>query len=67
MGRVKTQIPRATFAMKSGLNKKGESAIYIRYFIQGKYARRSTEIFLAPEDWDDAKQEDKTSHKQHAL
>lgn len=67
MGRVKTQIPRATFAMKSGLNKKGESAIYIRYFIQGKYARRSTEIFLAPEDWDDAKQEVKTSHKQHAL
>lgn len=62
MGRVKSLIPRATFAMKPVYNKKGEGPIYIRYFVQGKYARRSTEIFLTPDDWDDQLQEVRSKH-----
>lgn len=63
MPRTKSDIPKGSFALKLTPNGKGEEPIYIRYFVQGKYAVRSTDIWVLPKDWDKKGQKVKSSNK----
>lgn len=63
MGRVKSDIPKGSFALQNYPNKKGEQALYLRYYVSGKYARRSTDIWLKPDDWDEKAQIVKNKNK----
>ena len=51
MPKKKAQLPQGSFTLLNKCNSKGERAIYIRYYI-GKYVKRSTDIWVSPEDWD---------------
>ena len=51
MPKTKAQLPQGSFALMNKCNNKGEKAIYIRYYV-GKYVKRSTDIWVTPEDWD---------------
>ena len=66
MGRVKSELPKASFALQNYPNAKGEQAIYLRYWVQSHYARRSTDIWVKPEDWDPKAQEVKPKNKSAA-
>ena len=65
MPRTKAQLPQGGFALLNKCNRKGEQAIYIRYYV-GKYVKRSTDVWIAPEDWDAKKQEVKPRNKNAA-
>ena len=65
MPKTKSQIPQGSFALLNKCNGKGEQAIYLRYFA-GKYVKRSTDIWILPEDWDKAKQEVKPRNRNAA-
>ena len=65
MPKTKAQLPPGGFALLNKCNGRGEQAIYIRYYV-GKYIKRSTDIWIAPEDWDAKKQEVKPRNKNAA-
>lgn len=55
------RIPKGKFFLDNRTNTKGESAIYIRYFLE-KYAKRSTGISIPPSAWDEGKSCVKSSY-----
>lgn len=65
MPRTKAQLPQGSFALLNKCNGRGEKAIYIRYYV-GKYVKRSTDIWILPNDWDAKKQEVKPQIKNGA-
>ena len=54
MGKVKPIIPSGKFCIQTRVNKKGETAIYLKYHLDG-YLKRSTGINIPPTAWDDKK------------
>ena len=66
MGRVKSSIPKGSFSLKTEKNPKGEQHVYLKYYVEGKYVKTSTNIWLFSEDWDDKHQKVKSRNKQHA-
>ena len=54
MGKVKPLIPSEKFCVQTRVNKKGETAIYLKYHLDG-YLKRSTGINIPPTAWDDKK------------
>lgn len=66
MGRIKAAIPFGSFWLRPSTNQKGETPVYVRYFVNGKYIKKSTNIFINPDDWDDKKQVVKSKNKQAA-
>lgn len=52
MKEMTMEIPSGSFALLNKANAKGEMCIYLRYFIRRKYIKRSTDIWIQPEDWD---------------
>ena len=54
MGKVKLIIPSGKFCIQTRVNKKGETAIYLKYHLDG-YLKRSTGINIPPTAWDDKK------------
>ena len=65
MPKTKSQIPQGSFALLNNCNGRGEKAIYLRYYV-GKYVKRSTDIWILPEDWDKSKQEVKSGNRNAA-
>lgn len=66
MGRIKAAIPHGSFWLRPSTNQKGETPVYVRYFVQGRYIKKSTNIFINPDDWDDKKQVVKSKNRQAA-
>ena len=66
MGRVKSSIPKGSFSLKTEKNPKGEQHVYLKYYVEGKYVKTSTNIWLFSEDWDDKHQKVRSRNKQHA-
>lgn len=66
MPRTRSEIPRGSFALKATDNAKGERPIYLKYFVQGKYVKRSTDIWVLPADWDTKGQTVKSRNKSAA-
>ena len=56
MGKAKTTIPFGSFWLRPQTNQKGETPVYVRYYVQGRYLKKSTNIFINPADWDATKQ-----------
>ena len=65
MAKVKPPIPVGKFFLPTRTNAKGESAIYIKYHLDG-YLKRSTGINILPSSWDESKGCVKVSHPQAA-
>ena len=66
MGRIKAAIPFGSFWLRPSTNQKGETPVYVRYFVNERYIKKSTNIFINPDDWDDKKQVVKSKNKQAA-
>ena len=66
MGRKKSEIPKGSFSLKAAPNAKGERPIYLKYYVEGRYAKRSTDLWVLPDDWDEKKQEVKSKNKSAA-
>ena len=66
MGRTKSEIPKGSFSLKASPNGKGEKPIYLKYYVEGRYAKRSTDLWVHPDDWDATKQEVKSKNKSAA-
>ena len=66
MGKVKATIPFGSFWLRPSTGQKKEAAIYVRYFVNGRYIRKSTNIFIDPDDWDSGKQVVKSKNRQAA-
>lgn len=66
MGRTKSELPKGSFSLKAAPNSKGEKPIYLKYFVEGRYAKRSTDIWVNPDDWDSKLQQVKTKNKSAA-
>ena len=62
MGRTKSEIPKGSFSLKASPNGKGEKPIYLKYYVEGRYAKRSTDLWINPNDWDATKQEVKSKN-----
>ena len=67
MGRTKPAIPAGNFWLRPSTNQKGETPVYVRYYVQGRYIKKSTNVFIKPEDWDNKKQEVKSKNIQAAV
>ena len=65
MAKVKPPIPVGKFFLPTRTNAKGESAIYLKYHLDG-YLKRSTGINILPSAWDDTKGCVKASYPQAA-
>ena len=50
------QAPKASFSLRNVPDKQGRKALYIKFFIDGKYVKKSTDIWLKPNQWDAAAQ-----------
>ena len=50
MGRKKSEIPKGSFSLKAAPNAKGERPIYLKYYVEGRYAKRSTDLWVLPDD-----------------
>lgn len=59
---VRQQIPQGNYVLLYSANSKGERCIYLRYFVDGKYVKRSTDIWVKDCDWDNELQVIKSSH-----
>lgn len=59
---VRQQIPQGNYVLLNSANSKGERCIYLRYFVDGKYVKRSTDIWVKDCDWDNELQVIKSSH-----
>lgn len=57
MEKVNQQIPQGNYVLLNSPNSKGERCIYLRYFVDGKYVKRSTDIWIDEDDWDCDRQE----------
>ena len=66
MGRVKSSIPFGSLWLRPSTNQKGEAPVYVRYFVQGRYLKKSTNVFINPDDWDATKQVVKSKNRQAA-
>lgn len=66
MERVNLGIPQGNFVLLNAPNMKGERCIYLRYFVDGKYIKRSTDIWINEDYWDNERQEVKSRHKNAA-
>lgn len=66
MGRTKSEIPKGSFSLKATPNPKGERPIYLKYYVEGRYAKRSTDLWVLPDDWDKTHQVVKSRHKSAA-
>lgn len=66
MGRTKSEIPKGSFSLKAAPNAKGEKPIYLKYYVEGKYAKRSTDLWVLPDDWDSKKQQVKSKNRSSA-
>lgn len=66
MGRTKSEIPKGSFSLKAAPNSKGEKPIYLKYYVEGRYAKRSTDLWVLPDDWDKTHQVVKSKHKSAA-
>ena len=66
MGRIKAAIPFGSFWLRPSTNQKGETPVYVRYFVNERYIKKSTNIFINPDDWDNKKQVVKSKNKQAA-
>ena len=66
MGRKKSEIPKGSFWVKAAPNAKGDRPIYLKYYVEGRYAKRSTDLWVLPDDWDEKKQEVKSKNKSAA-
>lgn len=62
MKMVRQQIPQGNYVLLNSANSKGERCIYLRYFVDGKYVKRSTDIWVKDCDWDNELQVIKSSH-----
>ena len=62
MKEVTMEIPGGSYALLNKPNSKGLMCIYLRYFINRKYIKRSTDIWIQPEDWDAETQTVKASN-----
>ena len=50
------QAPKASFFLINIPDKQGRKALYIKFFIDGKYVMKSTDIWLKPRQWDSVEQ-----------
>ena len=50
-------LPQGNFVLLNAPNSKGERCIYMRFFVEGRYLKRSTEIWVKESDWDSQRQE----------
>lgn len=50
------QAPKASFSLRNIPDKQGRKALYIKFFIDGKYVMKSTDIWLKPRQWDSVEQ-----------
>lgn len=66
MSKKRPSIPTGNFWLRPSPNQKGETPVYVRYYVQGKYIKKSTNVFVNPDDWDDKKQEVKSKNRQSA-
>ena len=66
MPRKKSEIPKGSFSLKATPNARGERPIYLKYYVEGRYAKRSSDLWVKPDDWDSNKQEVKSKHKSAA-
>ena len=66
MSKKRPIIPTGNFWLRPSPNQTGETPVYVRYYVQGKYIKKSTNVFVNPDDWDDKKQEVKSKNRQSA-
>lgn len=64
MQQTKKIIPSGNFALLNAPNPKGERCIYLRYYL-GKYVKKSTDIWVFENDWDDQYQCVRPGNKMH--
>ena len=50
MGRTARKVPKGQFKLRE-VQPGQKSAVYIYYYWQGKQLRRSTDVMVAPGDW----------------
>ena len=62
MKRINLEIPQGNFVLLNEPNSKGERCIYLRYFVDRKYIKRSTDIWIDEKYWDEKLQEVKPQH-----
>lgn len=62
MKTVNQQIPQGNYVLLNSPNLKGERCIYLRFFVGGKYIKRSTDLWVKNSDWDGDRQVVKLSH-----
>ena len=63
MSRPRADLPRGTFYLAGTPNKQGTQAIYLRYFVRGKYCKKTTDIWVTPDEWDATKQEVRSKNR----
>ena len=56
MGISKSDKPLGSFYLKNGPKGNGNCVVYLRYFINGRYAKKSTHIEVPKDRWDQDKQ-----------
>ena len=56
MGISKSDKPLGSFYLKNGPKENGNCVVYLRYFINGRYAKKSTHIEVPKDRWDQARQ-----------
>lgn len=56
MGISKSDKPLGSFYLKNGPKENGNCVVYLRYYINGRYAKKSTFIEVPKERWDQDKQ-----------
>ena len=52
MGRIESLLLKGSFSLKASPNGKGECPIYLKYYVEGKHAKRSMDIWVLPKEWD---------------
>ncbi len=67
MGRIKPKIPACNFWLRPSTNQRGETPIYVRYYVQGRYIKKTTNVFINPADWDSKMQVVKSKNRQSAV
>ena len=61
MGKVNSVKPIGNFYLRPESIGEEESIVYLRYYIRGRYAKRSTSVFVPTSQWDNDKQRVKPS------
>lgn len=55
MSKVKPKVPTGHLVLLTNPNAKGECTVYVRYFL-GKYIKRSTNVSIPADGWDEKRE-----------